>query len=277
MIARSRRVTTLMLAASLLAAAAEAHADAAAPDSEEPFSCPAVPDDEADRVALARRLFEDGDRREAGHPEAALVRYRCAEAIAVRPAIELRIGIVAERLDRLDVAIEAYEQYLRLAGNEAPDRVDVERRTQQLRARAHPPTLAPPPTGPTSTGPTSTGPTPAGLRPAEHATSAGRWIGWALIGVGAAMAAAGGVFLIDAKLKSDAALGVPVGTPWKSAGASGTYDAAKTEQTVGVVGLAVGAVAAGAGIVLLMTGSASGEPRAASTPVGALGVVTLRF
>ena len=90
------------VALALIAQAANVRADAT-------FSCPS-PDSNKEREKAARAVFDEGVQIEASDPEGAIARYRCAGTLAMKPAIELRIGVVAERLHRDDVAIVAFER-----------------------------------------------------------------------------------------------------------------------------------------------------------------------
>jgi len=215
------------------------------------------------REKHARAVFEDAVQLEASDPEGALARYQCAGRLADRPAIQLRIGVVAERLGKDDVAIAAFEHYLELAGSTAPDAESMRQHVRELREKraksAPPPT--PPPTA-SSTAPPPPPPPPTREEPMEEPPTM-TYLGWGLVGVGAVSAAVGTGFLLDAKSKSDSVQALPEGTSWSSDEARGRYDSASTSETLGIVFLALAPALVTAGVVILLTrgGPASSASR----------------
>ena len=198
--------------------------------------------------ANARREFEAAVQLEPADPKAALERLRCAERLYAGPAISLRMGIVLERLGRKADAAQAFERYLLLAGDSAPDRPDMERRIKLLREQ----------TKADSTPQTAPGTTPAAAPEPTRDSSPGqtqRTVGWIGVGTGAVLLAAGGWLLLSAKRKSDDVhdISAASNTQWESDDASGRFDSAKREQTFGIVALAVGAVVAGGGSYLVVS------------------------
>ena len=91
--------------------------------------------DASQHESRARVLFEEAIGIEASKPEEALHLLRCADLLAERPAIKLRIGTLAERLEQTSDALAAYREYLELAGEAAPDREDLLRRIDKLEER----------------------------------------------------------------------------------------------------------------------------------------------
>ena len=247
----NRLVGTSLVALALIAPAADARADAS-------FSCPS-PDSAKEREKAARAVFAEGVQIEASDPEGAIARYRCAGTLAMKPAIELRIGVVAERLHRDDVAIVAFERYLELAGGSAPDAESMRQHVKDLKAkrdrelaerkRAKPkdePVGPPPP-------------------PPDETTPAGTYAGWGLAGLGVLLGAVGTGFLLAAKSNSDDVHALPAGTPWASEQARGAFDSAQSQQTTGVVLWVVAPLAIAAGVVLILTNRPAPPPRPAGS------------
>lgn len=247
---------------SLVVAGAMASTEASAA----PFNCPSP--DAPGREKRARALFEEAVPLEASDPEGALVRYQCAAKLSERPAIELRIGVVAERLHKDDVAIVAFERYLELAGTNAPDYEKMRAHVKELRDKPKP---TPEPEKP------ETAPSPPPAPPPPSRTST--YVGWGLVGTGVALAVAGSAFLVVAKSKSDDVHDLPAGTVWASDQARGAYESAVTSQTIGVVLLAIAPAALIAGGTLLFTSGGLTWPSSAtkgSTAVAA-SPFSLRF
>jgi hypothetical protein len=226
----------------------------------ESFACPSPPRSLGEQEKLARRLFQEGTAREAGDPRGALDRYACARSLVDRPAIELRMGLVAERMQLLDDAIRGFERYLELAGAAAPDANSIRVRIAELRAKrdaqASRVTPESPPVESNVTPESSRvepSPPPAQSTSHDAPSSQGALpiVGWALVGTGAVLAIAGGALLVDSKSISDSVQSQPQGTPWASDAARGSYDSARTLQTAGIVCLALAPVALIGGIVLL--------------------------
>jgi hypothetical protein len=228
------------------------------------FTCPAV-SDPATKEKKARAIFEEAVQLEASDPESALVRYQCAAKLVDRPAIALRIGIVAERLHKDDVAIVAFERYLELAGTSAPDYEKMKAHVKELREKPKPSTDPPPSnTNPTNNPPTNGQNTP-GQAPITHdqppppppaPSQTTTYVGWGLVAGGGALAIAGSVFLAIAKSKSDDVHGLAIGTQWASDQARGTYESATQSNTIGIVLLAIAPVAIIAGGTMLFTSGA---------------------
>jgi tetratricopeptide (TPR) repeat protein len=218
----------------LLAWATSVHAAGSA-------SCPEPGASPKRNQAQAKELFEQALRVEPSDPARALDTLRCAETLAPRAAIALRIGTIAERLDRLSEAADAFERYLELAGDDAPDAAKMGERIRKLRARVKAQELPPEPEEPAPDGDAEGG----GVQSV---------VGWVAGGTGLALGIVGVALLGAAKAHSDSVQDLPPGTTaWSSDEASGTIEQAELEQTVGIVGLVVGGALLGLGAVLILT------------------------
>ncbi len=232
-----------------------------------PLDCPKPTEDRDGDRAKAKGLFERALMTEPSAPAEALEMLRCAEQLAPRAAIALRIGTIEERLGRFAEAADAFERYLELAGGHAPDVEPMGERIGKLRARvkAQEAQERPPEQDESS---------PSGTQSV---------VGWVTSGTGLAFAIVGVALLGAAKAHSDSVHDIAPGTTaWSSDEASGTIEQAELEQSVGIVGLAVGGSLLALGAVLIAT-DGSGD---SSTEValvlgadgrGARGVFRVRF
>jgi hypothetical protein len=223
------------------------------------FTCPTA---DHGREKKARSVFEEAVQIEASDPEGALLRYQCAGRLADRPAIQLRIGVVAERLGKDDIAIAAFERYLELAGASAPDVESMRQHVRELRDKRAKATAPTPSRSNASPDP----PPPPKREEPPPSDPMLTYLGWGLVGVGAVSGIIGTGFLIDAKSKSDKVQDLPEGTTWASPEAEGRYDSATTSQTIGIVFLALAPALIGAGIVALYVGNATPPWATASRP-----------
>lgn len=192
-----------------------------------------------DREAEARTLFDEAIRVEQSQPEQALAILGCARQLADRPAVSLRIGTIAERLGKLEPAIEGYERYLKLAGDLAPDRAPIQKRIDALHDKLEEeeeqrdPTLVPAP-----------------VRKKQEKSALP---GYIVTGAGGALILLGGFFLYSAKQENDEVHEIEPGTTfWNSEDAREKLDGAKRSQTIGLVSLGVGAIATGVGVYLIL-------------------------
>src|SRR3954463_5599302 len=113
-------------AALLLVAVASARA---APCPPEP------PAGVAERRTPARDWFSAGEAAEQAHDDlAAIGAYRCSMKMVAHPFTAYNLARAAERSGDLELAIEAYHQYLTLKP-EAEDRAAIEERVHQLEER----------------------------------------------------------------------------------------------------------------------------------------------
>jgi len=222
-------------------------------------ACPEPTGDATHDRAEAKKLFERALMMEPSDPSMALEHLRCAERLAPRAAIALRMGTIEERLGNLEAAADAFERYLELAGEHAPDREPMKERIAGLRAQAaeqahHPEDNA----------------LPAGDEPAGSETQA--VAGWVVGGAGLAFVIVGAALLGAAKAHSDEVHDIEPGTTaWTADEASGTFEQAETEQAVGIVGLAVGGSLMAVGALFILTAGEDDESTAWSLSLGADG------
>ena len=211
----------------------------------------------------AQELFEEALRREPADPKRALDLLSCAEELVDKPAIALRMGIIAERLGQYELAVKSFERYLALAGDTAPDRVEMRGHIARLEEKLAkpPPVEEPVPVAPIPDQPKKT-----------------PIAGWALAGGGGVLMVLGGVLLWTAKQRSDDVHAIEPGTTlWNSEEARAEFDQAKREQTLGILSLALGAAASTVGVVLIVSAESDVSATAVATPDGARGSVRLRF
>jgi hypothetical protein len=240
-------------------------------------TCPADTGDPVAAERKGRELFEEALRREAADPRGALEILTCVQRLADKPAVSLRVGIIAERLGNTKLAADSFERYLALAGDAAPDRREMREHIDHLRAeiaKAKKPAPAPPPAPPPETGPAP--PTPE-QPPSEPATRS-PLPGWVVVGTGGVLMVVGGLFLIDAKKKNDDVHAIEPGTTyWNSAEAKDRLDQASREQTIGYVALGIGAAAASVGVWLVLDANRHVAATARVTPDSARATVRVAF
>ncbi|HZO15938.1 MAG TPA: hypothetical protein VFB62_21845 [Polyangiaceae bacterium] len=191
------------------------------------FDCPAPSHDPERDEEVARKMFNDALALEPSDPNAALERLRCAERHADKPAVALRIGTISERLGLYADAVAAFESYLELAGDSAPDRDRLKARIASLRKKMR-------------------------EREAEEGGDQRLFVtGWIVSGVGIGVGVAGGVLLAIANEQSDEVRGIEPGTvAWDSEEARGTFEAAERNQALGIAGLVVGGALIVGGVLL---------------------------
>jgi hypothetical protein len=215
-------------------------------DEPPSITCPEDTGRRGEMERKGQRLFDEALRREPADPRAALELLLCVQRFADKPAVALRIGTIAERLGKLDLAVRSFERYLALAGAAAPDREEMSAHIRQLRdklGRSQPPPAEPPPQREPEPSP-----------PPEHAERKPPIFGWGLAAGGGLLMVVGGVLLYSAKQRSDDVQAIEPGTTlWNSEAARSEFEQAKREQTLGIVSLALGAAAATAGAVLVVS------------------------
>jgi hypothetical protein len=235
-----------------------------------PFECPEDSGRPREMERKAQDLFEQALRREPADPGGALELLLCAQRFADRPAVALRIGIVAERLGKTPLAVQSFERYLALAGNAAPDRAEMQQHIDRLRQKLAPSGSGSEPEPPVEPEPEPQPQPDAGARPPVA--------GWALVAGGGALVVLGSVLLFSAKQRSDDVHEIEPGTTfWNSEDARTQYDQAKREQTLGVLGLALGAATATVGVVLIVSAKRELSAGASATGDGIRGSVRLNF
>lgn len=251
-------ITALALASALLTVAPAVRADR--------VECPADTGNAKEMENKGRALFEEALRREASDPRTALEILSCVQRFADKPAVSLRLGIIAERLGNKKLAVTAFERYLALAGDAAPDRKEMQEHIDQLRRQVG--VKEPPPPRPEPK------PEPA-PRPADEVARSAT-PGWILTGAGAAVMAVGGVLLLSAKKRNDDVHAIEPGTTyWNSARAKDELDTAKREQLLGTVGVVLGVATAAVGVWWVVDSSSGPAAQAQVGPDSAR--VNLRF
>src|SRR5690606_5698804 len=105
-----------------------------------PIQCPEDTGRPREMERKGQKLFEEALRREPADPQGALEILLCVQRFADRPAVALRIGILAERLGKTELAVQSFERYLALAGRAAPDRAEMEAHIARLREKLPKPT-----------------------------------------------------------------------------------------------------------------------------------------
>ena len=231
-----------------------------------PLDCPEDTGKPKEMERKGRQLFEEALRREPADPGGALELLLCVQRFADKPAVALRIGILAERLGKTELAVQSFERYLALAGDAAPDRDEMSAHIARLRGKLVKPPPAPEPVPE---------PTPA---PVPSDAPKPPIAGWALAAGGGALFVLGGVLLWSAKQRSDDVHDIEPGTKfWNSEEARSEYEQAKREQTLGILSMALGAAAGTVGVVLIATAENEVSASAAAGPDGARGSVRLRF
>jgi hypothetical protein len=218
-----------------------------------------------------KKLFEEALRREPADPTGALELLLCVQSFADRPAVALRIGILAERLGKTQLAMQSFERYLALAGSDAPDREEMQAHIERLRDKLpkQPETAKPEP---------EPQPEPTPQPPVDTEGPKPPIAGWALAGGGGVLMIVGGVLLWTAKQRSDDVQDIESGTTfWNSEEARSEHEQAKREQTLGILSLAVGAAAATVGVVLIATAQTDLSAGASASTHGVRGSLRLRF
>jgi tetratricopeptide (TPR) repeat protein len=224
-------------------------------ETEEPSEVEAPSDTDAE----ARRLFEEGEQLYTdGQFQEALEKFRRAYDLSGRVGLLYNIGISAMNIGEDRQALESFEAYLEgLPG--APNRALVEGRIATLQRRLQ-----------------SESESERRLSEAEARARASRdepsspVPGWVLVGVGGAVAIAGGVLfalgLSDLSTVEDAG----EGTPWSDL--SDANDRAPVFTGIGIAGASAGLAVVALGLVLVAT-SGGGDEEVAVGP----GVVRGRF
>jgi tetratricopeptide (TPR) repeat protein len=201
----------------------------------------------------ARALFTAGRAAiDEGDYEGAYRYFQESYDLSHRPELLFNLGNVAERLDRDADAIRFYTQYLEELP-EAPNRTYVTTRLRVLEAGG-------------SNEPGEEGAEeeedgeaerarPAAPRPAGD----GGVAGWAILGVGAAVAVTGVILIGVAASERSTVDGAPEGAPWSDY--EGSHSLANTLAPLGGVLIGVGVAAAVVGIVI---GVSSGGSRSST-------------
>jgi tetratricopeptide (TPR) repeat protein len=265
-------------------------------------TCPAeIPSNSRDRRALAKDWFSRAETAEsAGDPITAVKAYQCSLRLVPHAFTAFNLGRLAERTGDLELALESFNTYLKLAP-EAPDRAEIEakarglsQRINSLRAEQQPaPAPAPAePVKPAGPLPDLRPPAPdTGLtQPSPPAGGGGRAVSPAMYAVAAAGVAAlvGGIVLnVSARSKmSDCRRRAP-----DDPSALSACDDAKPRAYGSYALFGAASAAAAAEVVLLLISRRGGEGAAteasaartgrqfsvAPTPGGAVAGARFRF
>lgn len=208
-------LATLVITVSLSAGlGAVAHAE----------DCPQeIPAASKDRRAVAKEWFSRAESAEAAGDQIGAVKaYQCSLKMVPHAFTAFNLGRLAERTGDLELALDAFNTYLKLSP-EAADRADVEAKVQSLSAKmaAVRQEQRPEPAPPTPPEPTATAPTPPTTpvpdlkppvtaeapsenpaSPASSHASIGP-VPWIIGGVGAAALVTGIILNVSARGKMD--------------------------------------------------------------------------
>lgn len=215
---------------------------------------PALSYAQASDTEVAKQRFETGQLNyERGEYEKALAEFEEAYRLAPRPELQYNIAQAHERLLAFESAIAAYQAYL--AGKpEARDRKVVESRIEFLKkqiAQKNAAAARPPPEA-LATGTVS---------PTSELEPRSRWkrtVGWVAIGVGGAALATGLVFGLIARNKAnDLEDANDSQQSWDDA--QQLQEDGERAETISIVGLVLGGVAAAGGTVLLLLDRSEGR------------------
>ncbi|MCC7537282.1 MAG: tetratricopeptide repeat protein [Deltaproteobacteria bacterium] len=239
---------------------------------------------DVERDAEARRLFEAGRTAfESSLYEVALSCFRRAFDLSGRTALLYNIGIVAQRLGRVDEALAAFERFSREAPDD-PERADVQARIEVLRdvrPRAAPAEVQPPPRARDEgargrpAAPRRTRPRAArraevdSVREPERDGGAGA-APWVTAALGALVATSGVVLVVAATDDASVVEEAASGTRWGDV--SDRADRAPGLFVAGEIAVVVGIAAIGAGLGWWALGRREETGAAPTMRVGATGI-----
>jgi hypothetical protein len=168
------------------------------------------------------------------------------------------LALCFEKLGEVERAVEAYRRYVDWSG-EVPNRGDVERKIEELRALLPP---EPEPAEDTAEGPEPE-PEPAPETPPETPQQPGtdlRTPGWVVIGTGAAAVVVGGVMLGLAQ-RSRREMEDVEGVPYDPAKHDPMKEDGETFEKAGWICGGIGVAALAAGVIMLLVSDVPGEGR----------------
>lgn len=208
----------------------------------------------------ARALFEAGAAAYAGGRYAEAVRYfQRSYELSGRAELLNNIGSAAERDRQDELALRSYEQFLERVPD-TPIRARVERRIDVLRRALEAPSASPSAAEVTPARVEIA--SPVGARGSERGSERGSDgagpAPWILVGVGAAVAVAGGV-LLGVGLADREAVERPGADPVWTDATQASYERGPALLVSGAVSLPVGLVAAAAGVVWAVVDASGGE------------------
>lgn len=221
-----------------------------------------------------RAAYEVGDFDEAARA------FRRAYVLSPRFALLYNIGQAELRAGRDQLAIEAFEGYLRQAPADDPRRSEVQERARVLHSMgvrgsdpaAAEPTESPAPANATPGATTepaapSTAPSAATSATSEEANSSGSTniVPWMIVAGGGAVVVGGVVMMVVGASKSSNVTDAPDGTRWVDI--KGDADSANVFWGIGLGMVTVGLAASGVGLVWALGGDSSEDPSAAHANV----------
>ncbi len=165
------------------------------------FVCPSPSSAEEARTLAGENFAAAQEAYEMGRPMRALAHYQCSFQLAPHHNTLYNIGVLAEGIGELQTAIESYREYLSRFPD-APETDDITQRLASVRARmpaepepepTPPPEPEPTPPPPPEPEPTPPPPPPEPQpEPEQGGTTIGRIMAWVSLGLGVAIAGAGG-------------------------------------------------------------------------------------
>lgn len=202
----------------------------------------------------ARVYFDQGRAAyEAGKFDEAARAFRRAYVLSPRFALLYNIGQAELRAGRDQLAIEAFEAYLRHAPMDDPRRGEVEERARVLHSMGvrgestEAPTLAPPPSDQEPASPTPViAPESAPATNADESTGSSKLAPWLVVGGGAVAMVGGAVLMAVGLSNASDVTDAPDGTRWSDI--EGSASSANTLWGVGLGLVGIGAVATGLGL-----------------------------
>ncbi len=212
----------------------------------------------------ARAAFEAGQAAyEAGRFDAALSYFERAYELTSEPDVLYNIATVHDRLRHDREALEAYRGYLE-GRPDAPDRANVEARIEALEATLSEPEPEPEPEPNLEPEPDPEPPAPPA--PETHVVTRDPGPGpWVLVGVGGAIAVAGGV-LVGVAFGDIAAVESGPPRPWGEV--ADAADRAPVLSGVGFAAIGAGVAALAAGLVWVAVGGGQEEVQVGVGPGG---------
>jgi tetratricopeptide (TPR) repeat protein len=226
------------------------------------FASPGHAEPQSSNDKEARKLFFQGDRMyEEGKYEEAVEAFEKAYQLSRRPELLFNLANAYERLGQYEEALRALRDYAPAAPKDDRERIaarlkTLEERAEERRSRAEKEKAVATP---------APAPAPAETKPSEPApeepASKPPILAYTLLGVGAVGVGVGvffGVQAMGAKSDAEEQCGGASGN-FCRASAQGSIDDASSRALIADIAFAAGAVAAGAGVVLLLTHRGSNE------------------
>lgn len=244
----------------------------ATPAAAQNDAAPALDEGQAQALdAEARALFEAGSTAyHAGRFDAALEYFQRSYALSQRPELLYNVASAAERARQDRVALEAYEQYV--ARTEvAPQHTLARNRIEFLRRQlAEGDARAPAPVAEGAEEATAPEPAPPSPTPPPEGGGDAGPAPWIFLGLGGALAVAGGVFLGLGLADRATVEDPPPGARW--ADSLEAYHRGQELETAAAIFLPLGGVVLVTGIVLAIAGPGGGGSSQSSLRPHGLGI-----